>query len=90
MMQSIAKICDFGWSVNSPLLRDTLCGTPLYSCPELVQKRQYDNKVDIWNIGVLTYELLYGKVPFEVRTEEDLSKIIDDEIYFPRSKPASL
>jgi aurora kinase len=89
-MQSIAKICDFGWSVNSPLLRDTLCGTPLYSSPEVVQKQQYDNKVDIWNIGVLTYELLYGKVPFEIRTEEDLNKVVDDDIYFPRSKPASL
>jgi serine/threonine protein kinase len=29
-----------------------------------VQGQQYDNKVDIWNIGILTYELLYGRVPF--------------------------
>lgn len=29
-------------------------------------------------------------MPFEIRTEEDLSKVVDDDIYFPRSKPASL
>ncbi len=34
----VAKICDFGWAVHSPhLLRETLCGTPLYSCPEIIK-----------------------------------------------------
>ena len=83
------KICDFGWAVHSPLLRNTLCGTPLYTSPELVQKQQYDNKVDIWNIGILTYELVYCRVPFEIRKEEDIIKVVEDEIYFPRNKPAS-
>ena len=27
------KVCDFGWAVHSPLLRESLCGTPLYSPP---------------------------------------------------------
>jgi serine/threonine protein kinase len=62
--KNIVKICDFGWAVNSPLLRDTLCGSPIYTSPELAQNQQYDNKVDIWNIGILTYELAYGRVPF--------------------------
>lgn len=60
----MAKICDFGWSINSPLLRETHCGTPLYSSPEMIERKQYDSKVDIWNIGVMTYEFLYGRVPF--------------------------
>ena len=51
-IQKIVKVCDFGWSIHSPLLRDTRCGTPLYSSPEVVQKQQYDNKVDVWNIGM--------------------------------------
>lgn len=29
----IAKLCDFGWSINSSEMRETLCGTPLYSSP---------------------------------------------------------
>jgi serine/threonine protein kinase len=28
--------------------------------------------------------LLYGRVPFEIRTEDDLVKVVDDDIYFPR------
>jgi serine/threonine protein kinase len=55
LMQDMVKICDFGWSVNCPTLRSTHCGTPLYSSPEVVLKKQYDSKIDVWNIGVLTY-----------------------------------
>ena len=54
-----------------------------------MQKVQYDNKIDIWNIGVLTYELAYGRVPFEIRSEEEVSRVIEEEIYFPRTRPAS-
>jgi aurora kinase A len=75
--EDIVKVCDFGWSIHSPLLRDTRCGTPLYSSPEVIQKQQYDNKIDVWNVGILAYELLYGRVPFEIRTEEDLVKVVD-------------
>ena len=63
--ENVVKICDFGWAIHSPLLRDTRCGTPLYSSPEMLKKQLYDSKIDIWCIGVLTYELLTGKVPFE-------------------------
>lgn len=57
-------------------MRDTLCGTPIYNSPEVVQKQQYDNKIDIWNIGILTYELMFGQVPFEIRSEGDLMKVV--------------
>jgi len=76
LLKNVIKICDFGWSVYAPLSRGTLCGTPIYASPELVQRKQYDSKLDIWNIGVLTYELLYGRVPFEIRCEEDLQKVV--------------
>jgi serine/threonine protein kinase len=70
-------------------LRQTHCGSPLYSSPEIVKKQQYDNKIDVWNVGILTYELLVGKAPFDIRSEGDLSKVIEEDIYFPRSRPAS-
>lgn len=60
------KICDFGWSVDSQLMRDTFCGTPLYISPELLRKKYYDNKIDTWSLGVLSYEILVGRVPFEI------------------------
>lgn len=89
-IQNIAKIGDFGCSIFSPLLRDTVCGTPLYSSPEIVQKQNYDSKVDIWNIGVLTYELLYGKPPFDIRSLKDLEQIVSSNIQFSKTKPATI
>ncbi len=60
----MVKICDFGWAVHSKQLRKTNCGTPLYISPQIVRLEQYSSKIDVWNIGILTYELLYGTIPF--------------------------
>ncbi|KAI3399041.1 hypothetical protein diail_7841 [Diaporthe ilicicola] len=64
------KISDFGWSVHAPNhRRATLCGTLDYLPPEMVKSGSndnwYDEKVDLWSLGVLTYEFLVGEAPFE-------------------------
>lgn len=60
------KIADFGWSVHAPTSRrNTLCGTLDYLPPEMVEGRDHDEKVDIWSLGILLYEFLYGFPPFE-------------------------
>jgi serine/threonine protein kinase len=60
-----------------------MCGTPLYYSPEVVKGVSYDNKIDTWAIGILTYELIIGKIPFKIWSELELSRICDDEIEFP-------
>ena len=40
-------------------------GSPLYMAPELVNRQLYTEKVDVWSLGVITYQLLSGKTPFE-------------------------
>lgn len=51
------KIADFGWSVHEPnSLRTTLCGTMDYLSPEMVQGKPHTKAVDLWSLGVLTYE----------------------------------
>lgn len=45
--------------------RTTLCGTLDYLPPEMVEGREHDSGVDIWGLGVLTYEFLFGNPPFE-------------------------
>lgn len=51
------KIADFGWSVHEPnSLRTTLCGTIDYLSPEMVQGKAHTKAVDLWSLGVLTYE----------------------------------
>lgn len=60
------KIGDFGWSVHAPSnRRTTLCGTLDYLPPEMVEGREHGAKVDLWALGVLAYEFLVGKPPFE-------------------------
>jgi serine/threonine protein kinase len=62
----VLKISDFGWSIYTPEeKRMTFCGTLDYVSPEIVSGIDYDFKTDIWSIGVLCFELLVGKPPFE-------------------------
>lgn len=49
----------------------TFCGTLDYVSPEVVSGKDYDFKVDIWSVGVLTYELITGKPPFENRSNHN-------------------
>jgi serine/threonine protein kinase len=66
------RMSDFGWSVISTdaQSRTTLCGTADYLAPEMLNRSGHGTTADIWCLGVLCYELLYGKPPFE---EESLS-----------------
>lgn len=66
------KIADFGWSVHTPSSRrSTLCGTLDYLPPEMIEGKTHDQKVDMWSLGVLCYEFLVGKPPFEAKTHEE-------------------
>jgi serine/threonine protein kinase len=62
-----AYLTDFGWSnykICERKKRKTICGTPLYLPPEMVGEFGHDETADIWCIGVLLFELITGKVPF--------------------------
>lgn len=85
------KIADFGWSVHAPTSRrNTLCGTLDYLPPEMVEGRDHDEKVDIWSLGVLLYEFLYGSPPFEAdghtATYRRISRV---DLHFPRQPQVS-
>ena len=60
------KIIDFGLSkalVENDVAM-TQCGTAEYFAPEMLAKRGYGKEVDWWAIGILIYEMLFGKTPF--------------------------
>jgi len=60
------KLCDFGWAKELSLEnRSTFCGTMEYMAPEIVGSENYDYSVDIWSLGILLYELLFGHSPFK-------------------------
>ena len=62
-----AKLTDFGWSnyMQGEYKRTTVCGTPIYLAPEMINNTGHDEKVDIWCIGVLLFELMTGVQPWK-------------------------
>jgi len=82
---NVIKIADFGLSkdVESGNLQ-TSCGTPSYVAPEVLLGGQYDNEVDIWSIGVITYVLLCGFTPFYGDNQRQLfERILHAKFDFP-------
>eukprot|EP01123_Difflugia_compressa_P012637 TRINITY_DN5496_c0_g1_i1.p1 TRINITY_DN5496_c0_g1~~TRINITY_DN5496_c0_g1_i1.p1 ORF type:complete len:227 (-),score=20.49 TRINITY_DN5496_c0_g1_i1:136-816(-) len=79
------KIADFGWSVHSPNdRRQTLCGTLDYLPPEMIEGIEHDHSVDIWALGVLMFEFLTGRPPFESPAQpETYRKICSVIIHYP-------
>lgn len=78
------KIADFGWSVHAPGdRRKTQCGTLDYLPPEIVNYTSYNNKVDLWSLGVLMYEFLVGEAPFEDTQVLTYKRIVRCEMTVP-------
>lgn len=64
--------------------RTTLCGTLDYLPPEMIEGKTHDEKVDLWSLGVLCYEFLAGKPPFETESyDETYKRIIRVDLRFP-------
>ena len=61
-------IIDFGISKEVPqdLDTNTICGTASYMAPEILKGSSYNKSVDIWSIGIILYELLFGANPFNL------------------------
>lgn len=61
------KIADFGFAKRlQPSARTfTICGTPAYQAPEIISKRGTSTEADVWSLGILIYELVFGDTPFE-------------------------
>ena len=85
----IVKITDMGLSkfVDVGTQMKTFCGTPQYLAPEVlfghVRKTAYDNKVDMWSLGVILYILLTGCPPFNPdRKDKPLVKQASSSLAF--------
>ena len=86
IMKAKIKIIDFGFAkhLKKGELTNSIVGAPFSMEPIMIFKLfsnnqeykdyEYDEKVDIWSLGILFYELLTGKVPFEA---DDLEELVD-------------
>ncbi|KAM3217197.1 hypothetical protein T459_23017 [Capsicum annuum] len=87
--RSTLKIADFGFarSLQPRGLAETLCGSPLYMAPEIMQLQKYDAKADLWSVGAILFQLVTGKTPFTGNNQIQLLQNIlkSTELLFPPS-----
>ena len=76
--EGYTKLVDFGTSKIVEGRTYTTLGTPHYIAPEIILKAGYSTHVDLWSLGIMIYEIIYGKVPFGAEDEEP--KIIYQKI----------
>lgn len=76
------KLADFGFAqyMRENKQSRSLRGSPLYMAPEILKCKVYDSKVDLWSVGVILYEVIFGYAPFVSSTIDELEKKILDDV----------
>ena len=88
IMKGKIKIIDFRTSryLKKGEFAKTFLGTPLYMSPIMINQLNeeigYDEKEDIWSLGIICYELLIGKTPFDSYNQKELVSKINKGDYF--------
>ena len=86
MKNGLVKLGDFGIAKGFQKTIDkakTMVGTPYYLSPEILESKPYDSKSDIWALGVLLYEMMTFKMPFNANSFPMLSVKIMRGNYIP-------
>jgi serine/threonine-protein kinase len=88
------KVLDFGIAriahrEASPLLEGVAAGSPYYLAPEQIDGRSVDRRSDVYSLGVVLYELLAGKRPFEGKSLEDIQRAVKSGDFQPAHRASS-
>ncbi|OHT01171.1 CAMK family protein kinase [Tritrichomonas foetus] len=83
------KLCDFGFAQVCDTFLDSncinaRCGSPAFTSPEIILGQKYNQKTDIWSLGIVLYFLVTGTVPFEADNVQKLFYMItNNDVVFP-------
>ena len=77
IQDNVAKICSFTFAQIAKNIDElpglaSSVGIPLYESPEIYYKQKYSYKCDIWSLGLIFYEMLYGKFPWIGKGLQDI------------------
>ena len=69
---------------------ETNAGTPYYQAPELLLSQPYDEKADLWSVGIILFQMLTGNLPFPAKTHFELTnKVMAGKYEIPADLPLS-
>ena len=78
-------ICDFGLAKQTKAVLEVVAGTPYFMAPEVIDGH-YQEKCDIWSLGVILYMLVTGMLPFQGNSKPEVyGKIRKGQYRQPRS-----
>jgi len=95
------KIADLGYAreLEGVGVASTICGTPITMAPDIInlfdssknKDHKYNNKVDLWSLGAITYELLTGQPPFYASNYKQLfEEVMNGKYNLPKNLKISI
>lgn len=91
LAQGKVKIGDFGFAkciLTQKQLLTSLVGSPIYMAPQILKGEKYTSKCDVWSLGIIFYQFLYGRFPWfsqkgNLSSVALLRKVLTDPLVFP-------
>ena len=86
----IPKLGDYGLCKEISNSKGTFCGTAETMAPEVIKKKRYNNKADLWSVGVIIYQLHFKELPYPGNTLDKISEKIEAKTPYKQAEDPKL